>query len=272
MLTRNRTDGDFTKVIENIRNGKSDPVHYYSRNRWSTFIVHWRAHPIYSKKPGYLENIRDNKGLPWEKVLQEYDLSFIDNEVTVFSTEIVRSCISDETVESDGEIYIGIDTSGLGDDYTVGTVIQDCGDFYQLIDMYRKRKQTSDYNIFKLVELIEKHNPDRVGIEVTGGTGQVYFEQLTRLCPDIEFQPIKTTGETKPQMIDRLKLVLEKQKLRYPSDSPLVSELLTFRKKGRKLESVSGKHDDVLMSIAFAVTVTPFGTGRESLSLFTVAG
>jgi hypothetical protein len=43
-----------------------------------------------------------------------------------------------------------------------------------------------------------------------GSTGQVYLEQLSKAHPKIAFEAIKTKGDSKPAMVDRLKLALEK--------------------------------------------------------------
>jgi len=48
---------------------------------------------------------------------------------------------------------------------------------------------------------------------------------------------------------------MERGELIYPDDKRIVEELLSFRKIGDKLEASSGKHDDIVMALAFAVAV-----------------
>jgi hypothetical protein len=56
-------------------------------------------------------------------------------------------------------------------------------------------------------------------------------------------------------MLDRFKLMLESKKFKFPGNSPLVDELLNFRRVGKQLEASSGHHDDVVMGVSFALTV-----------------
>jgi hypothetical protein len=44
---------------------------------------------------------------------------------------------------------------------------------------------------------------------------------------------------------------------------PLIDEMLSFRRKGTKLEAAPGKHDDTIMSTAFALAVTDFNKGKS---------
>lgn len=43
----------------------------------------------------------------------------------------------------------------------------------------------------------------------------------------------------------------------------LIEEMLSYRRVGAKLEAASGKHDDTIMSVSFALTVTPFLQGEQ---------
>lgn len=69
---------------------------------------------------------------------------------------------------------------------------------------------------------------------------------------------IKTTGESQLAMIDRLLLALEKEKVIFPRNLPIYEELLMFRRDGKKLSAPSGKHDDCVMTLAFALSLCNF--------------
>ena len=58
-------------------------------------------------------------------------------------------------------------------------------------------------------------------------------------------------------MIATLQLI-EKQLFKYPENSQLTEELLSFKRVGKNLEAANGKHDDVILSACFALAVTPF--------------
>ena len=70
----------------------------------------------------------------------------------------------------------------------------------------------------------------------------------------IDFKEIKTTAQSKPIMINKLILILEKHLLTYPNDKKIIEEFLSFRDYNGRLESMNGKHDDIIMSLCFIVS------------------
>ncbi len=204
-------------------------------------------------------------GTNWETVLREYDLTFVDSAVSVFSFDLVsRGAIEDLEYEKKrdrkAKYYLGIDTATMGDDYVSGVLLKEQNQKYSLSRLYRKRHETSEVHMFKLGEIIQEFEPESVGIEVTGGVGRLYLEQLSRQFPKIRFEAIHTTQDSKQTMIAGVILALEKEILNYPAKCPVVEELLSFRRQGKKLEASPGKHDDTIMGLAFALQVSPFRT------------
>ncbi|BAZ71454.1 hypothetical protein NIES4106_62510 (plasmid) [Fischerella sp. NIES-4106] len=224
-------------------------------------VLHWRCHPVYSKidkeyPGGYLAYRMKQDSVEEEVALREYDLRFIDSAVSVFTSEIVRANATgthETTKEKGARYYLGIDTSTLGSDYFVAPVLKKVKDKYSLVHLYRRRQQTNEYHLYQVGDIVRKYDVDAIGIEVTGGVGQIYYEQLCKEFPDVEIIPIRTTGDSKPAMISSLLLALERQVLSYPANSPVVDELLNFRRQGAKLEAASGKHDDCVMGLCFAL-------------------
>ncbi|WP_166482706.1 terminase family protein [Scytonema sp. UIC 10036] len=230
-------------------------------------IVHWKAHPIYSQMPNYLEYRMQQDGTDMETISREYDLRFIDSAVAVFSSEIIRlNAVGayEETIDKDSIYYAGLDTSTIGNDYCVLSILKERKGKYSLVYLYRKRQQTSEYHQYQIGEILKKFRPRVTSIEITGGVGLVYLEQLSRQFPSLEFEAIRTTGDSKPAMISTMVLALEKQVLKYPSNCPLIDEMLSFRRDGKKLEAAPGKHDDCVMSVAFALAVTPFNKQKTN--------
>lgn len=274
-LNSNNGDNNLENICKKVVSDELNPFyHWEDLNGDCKVIIHWKAHPIYSQKEDYLIYRKKQDGTTWEVINREYNLSFIDNEVSVFNSEVVRKNAViqfEENVLEKTSYYIGVDTANMGNDYTVAVVLKKVSNEYHLINMYRKRKMTSDYDIFSIGDLIEKYKPKKVAIEVTGGTGLVYLEQLTSQYRSTEFEAIRTTGESKPTMIDRLILALEKEALKYPLNSPIVEEFLTYRRHGNKLEAASGKHDDCIMATAFALAVTPFKTKKSTFCFTSIA-
>lgn len=261
-LSLNNNERDVLEICEQIRTEQIEPLQYWTdTNGWCKFILHWLAHPKFSqKKDTYLQDIKSRFELPDDVIQQEYNLSFVDSDSLVFSSEIIKQNAIGKWKEyqEQGIYYFGIDTSLLGNDYTVCTVLQEIDDKYHLVKMYRQRKKTHEYNIYQIGELIEQYNPIRVGIEVNS-SGQIYYEQLADRYLNTDFEAIKTTASSKPTMINRLTLSLERQQLIFPNDRIIIEEFLSFRQNGQRLEAIDGKHDDIIMSLAFAIVATPIG-------------
>lgn len=271
-LASDNPDGiDPEQICEQVAKGELPPFYYWVDNLGQCkVVIHWKAHPIYSQRPDYLEYRQKKDGTSWEVVKREYDLCFIDSDVGVFSADLVRSCAVgqwNKEYDDNAEFYIGLDTSNMGDDWTVATILKKSGDTYSLCDMYRKKKMSSDYDIFHISELIEKYKPQCVAIE-TNGAGQIYLEQLQKANKNTKFQGINTNAQNKKSSIDRLILALEKAIIEYPSNCPVIEEMLVFRRQGEKLGASAGKHDDTVLSLAFALAVTPFARIKERVTPF----
>lgn len=266
LLSGNNNEKDVESICKLISEGCESPYqHWVDSSGWNKVIIHWKIHPLYGKNPNFLNDVHEKQKLDWETIKQEYDLNFEESAENVFSAELVRMNATGKNADYDEEgiYYCGLDCSTFGADYTVFTVLKFTKRKYSLVHLYRKRQETSDYHQYQISQIIERYKPVKVGIETTGGVGQVYLEQLSRQHRSIHFEAVKTTGDTKPAMIANLLLALEKQEIEYPANSPFVDELLSFRKNGKKLESPSGRHDDTVLSVAFALSISPFNREKS---------
>lgn len=270
LLSGNNDDKDVELICKQISEGIEEPFQYWiDSGGWGKVVIHWKEHPIYGENPNFLEDVHEKQKLGWETIKQEYDLNFEESVENVFNAPLVRlNSVGkyESTYDIDADYYCGLDCSTFGADYTVFCVFKLKDGKYSLVHLYRKRQQTSDYHQYQISEIIERYKPTKVAIEVTGGVGQVYLEQLSRQHPNIAFEAIRTTGDSKPAMVSNLLLALEKETINYPANSPLIEELLSFRKDGKKLEAPQGKHDDCVMSTAFALFVSPFNQERIGFS------
>ena len=221
-------------------------------------ILHWSCHPVYSQNTDYLKYRQQQDGTDFETVLREYDLRFVDSSVSVFSSDLVRDAALGEFEDfrdDSANYFIGIDTSTVGSDYFVAIVLKESGGKYSVVAIYRKRQQTSEYNLYQIGSLINLYHPRGIAIETTGGTGQVYLERLSKDFEGYDFHAIRTTGDSKPVLIATLQLVLEKRILEFPEGCALADELLSFRRQGKKLEATVGKNDDTVLALCFALAV-----------------
>jgi hypothetical protein len=267
-LNENNEGRDIEEICKRVASGdlyNEIPGLYWFEDAQGTLklIVHWSVHPVYQQIENYLDYRLKQDGTDTETVLREYDLKFIDSAVSVFSIELIRENSTgkyESEMDDKCEYYCGLDTSTMGSDYTVFSVIKyhPKVDTYSLVHMYRKRQETSASHIYQISKLIKLYKPECVGIETTGGVGQIYLEELSKMNYGTNFQNIRTTKDTKTTMVSALILGLEKRKFIYPENSMLVDEMLSYRRIGTKFEAASGKHDDAIMSVSFALTVSPF--------------
>lgn len=274
-LNENNEGRDIEEICNRVASGdlyNEIPGLYWFEDAQGTLklIVHWSVHPTYQKIPDYLDYRLKQDGTDLETVMREYDLKFVDSAVSVFAIDLIRENSTgnyENTRDDKAEYYCGLDTSTMGSDYTVFSVIKHDlkTDTYSLVHLYRKRQETSAAHIYQISKLIELYKPMSVGIETTGGVGNIYLEELSKNNYTIKFENIKTTRDTKTTMVGVLILSLEKKKFNYPDNSVLVEEMLSYRRIGAKFEAASGKHDDAIMSVSFALTVSPFLKERKPL-------
>ena len=274
-LNENNDGRDIEEICNRVASGdlyNEIPGLYWFEDSQGTLklIVHWSVHPTYQNIPDYLEYRLKQDGTDLETVMREYDLKFVDSAVSVFAIDLIRENSTgnyENTRDDNADYYCGLDTSTMGSDYTVFSVIKHDlkTDKYSLVHLYRKRQETSASHIYQISKIIELYKPECVGIETTGGVGNIYLEQLSKINYSTEFENIKTTRDTKTTMVGALILSLEKKKFNYPDNSVLVEEMLSYRRIGAKFEPASGKHDDAIMSVSFALTVSPFLREKEFL-------
>jgi|CryBogDrversion2_11_1035321.scaffolds.fasta_scaffold00054_25 hypothetical protein len=258
-ISSNNGNKNILDICEQIKNEKISPTQYWTNEKgWSVFITHWLDHPKFKlQKETYLENLQDQFGLTKEIVDQEYNLSFVNAATTVFDDELIKRAnfgAWEREIDYNASYYIGIDTSLQGTDYTVAIVLKSSGEKFYLVDMYRARKKANEVNLYNFSKLIQKYNPVAVGIEVNSG-GQLYYEKLCGENSGTNIDAIKTTGSSKPVMINRLLLTLERNMLILPNDSIVTNEFQSFRNNEGKLEALTGQNDDVIMAISFGLTV-----------------
>jgi Terminase RNaseH-like domain len=98
----------------------------------------------------------------------------------------------------------------------------------------------------------------------SNGVGQIFVEQLAANHPSVNTIGFHTSQDSKAAMIERLSLALEKGAVRLPKSSPIVSELLSFRRVGKKLEASPGNHDDTVMALAICLAATPFSPSKPN--------
>ena len=235
LLTSNNEEKDIETICEQVSKGDSNPFQYWvDSGDWGKVLIHWKAHPKYGGNPKFLEEIHEKQKLSWDIIQREYNLSFKDSAIGVFSSDLIRKNAigsTEENIDKNAEYYCGLDTSTTGADYTVFSILKFKKGKLSLVHLYRKRQQTSEYHLYQIGELISTFKPRKVGVETTGGVGQIYLENLVKQFKNTSIEAIRTTGDSKPVMISNMVLALEKELLNYPPNSPLIDEMLSFRRR-----------------------------------------
>ena len=89
--------------------------------------------------------------------------------------------------------------------------------------------------------------------------GQIWLENLTGLGLPCQVEGFSTTAVSKPVLIGRLQIALERGVLRIPKGSVIVDELLAFRRTDSgKLEAGGNAHDDCVMALGLALQAARF--------------
>ncbi len=256
LASNSNGDNDLTRICDQVSSGEIEPYQsWIDGGGWTKVVIHWRSHPIYGSDPNFLKKVALTQKLSESTINQEYNLSFSDSNSAVFSTDLIlKNSIGEfEKPEPNCEYFFGIDASGIGDDYAVCVVLKKEFETYKMIHCYREKSKNSEYHLTKISELIELFNPIKIGIETTGGYGQVWLEFLSKNFFQHSFKPIKTTQDSKKNGVDRLLIKLESGNLIFPYHSVLTQELRDFKKEKNKYSAPKNKHDDVLMATIFAI-------------------
>jgi Terminase RNaseH-like domain len=263
-------DTDLVSTCDRIRDGSLDPYQQWSAGNTGKVLIHWKCHPKFSQQTDYLDRIAAETGLTETVIAQEYDLSFSDQDEAVFPASLIRSSATIEELSKTSRegclYYIGVDGATVGNDYTVAIVLEyDLAlDWYSVIDIYRKRKTSIEGDIYQIGELIDKYSPDVVAVE-SNGVGAIFLEQLAANHRSVKTIGVHTSQDSKLAMIERLSLALEKGVLILPKTSPIVNEMLSFRRVGKKLEASPGNHDDTVMALAVCLSATDFRPRKKPL-------
>lgn len=224
-------------------------------------ICHWREIPHYAKDPDAFKSRMVNQfGLTESRWQQEFELNFEESAVNVFDLALVKKATANYVKpEGDRRYYIGIDPAGDGEDYTVILVIGvDYSDRVTVEHLYRKQKGVSDLHMGVACDLIKKYNPIKLVVE-KNGLGQLWRDRLIALFPYLDIEGFNTTSESKEALVGRITLALEREELTFAT-SIVESELLSFRRNGKRLEAGGGAHDDTVIALGLALTAADYGT------------
>ena len=250
-------------LLEGIRQGTEEPFQILNREGTGPIAVisNWRCIPEFAAEPDFLGRVQAELNLSDSQIASEYEMKFsaaVDS--AVFDFGLVMDAQVDDIKPYSGSsevIYLGIDPAGQGKDFAVCIAIrerrEDDKTIYELVDIYRKRSGVSEQHLNVIAQRIQRFDPIAATVE-KNSMGQVWLENLAGLGLHCEIEGFNTTSKSKPVLIGRLQIALERGVLRIPKGSPVIDELLAFRRTDKgSLEAGGNAHDDTVIALALAL-------------------
>jgi hypothetical protein len=185
-----------------------------------------------------------------EAYRQEILAEFLEGQGQVFRN--IDACATAQRVEPyKGEFVMGVDTAQK-QDYSVGVVLDKAT--RQQVDMVRFNSVPWAVYRERMTALAAKWHVERIIFEVNSIGGPNFEALAEEGLPVVAFT---TTGQTKPPLIESLRLALERQEIAILDDAVLLGELgayeYTVSAQGRPAYSApTGLHDDCVVSLALA--------------------
>lgn len=194
---------------------------------------------------------------------QEYEGKFIEEVDVCLPLELIAACVNNELEmldkgEQGKKYYVGIDLAKQQDE-TVVIVLEKNKEDNMLIMRHVSAWSKMNYTeqIARIKRLSELFEIEYSAVDQTG-VGEAVLENLRETLPYAE--GVTFTRDSKLQLIESLRLTLEKKKLILPNDSKLIMQMnslrYTFSKSGNLLYRAPESetmHDDYLWALALAV-------------------
>jgi len=255
-------------LLEGIRQGTEQPFQILNREGTGPvgIISNWRCIPEFAAEPDFLKRVQEELNLSDAQVASEYELVFsasVDSAVFDFSLVMAAQSIEIEPYSDSSEIiYFGIDAAAQGQDFAVCIAIRQRSEqgkvFYEVCDMYRRRTGVSEQHLSAISQRIEKLRPIAATVE-RNNMGELWLENLVGLGLHCDIQGFSTTATSKPVLVGRLQVALERGVLKIPKGSPIIDELLAYRRlENGKMEAGGNAHDDTVIALGLALHAAQF--------------
>ncbi len=226
---------------------------------WSRLAIHWTQHPVYNRDPLWAVKTKERLRLTQQAFDSEFNLSFGSTDTQLYSRKLIQRAARG-TFEECGRMrrsyVMGIDPNAGGNDYFVCMVLDVTEQPYSVVHMYRANGKSTEYSLRQVKQIIEDFLPQRITIEKQA-MGSVVGEALQGIVPEYVIELFSTSRPSKNIITDRLLYLLEHDRLIFP-EGVISEELRSFQVlEGGRREAAPGYHDDTVMALAFACSLTP---------------
>ncbi len=192
---------------------------------------------------------------------QEYLAEFVEDGSEVFRS--FRECISGELEPfKPGRMYIVGADIAKHVDWTVITV----WDVERRHMVYMDRFNKVDWSLIeaRILQASKAYGNALIRLDATG-VGDPVYDRLVREGANVT--PVKITSPVKSHLIESLVMAIEKREITFPHLPEMIAELSIFsaEKKasgGVRYSAPSGYHDDIVLSMALAVSELVSSTPR----------
>mgnify|MGYP003878084477 CR=1 FL=1 len=229
----------------------------------------WSVHHVPSSKcplikPGFLEAQR--RVMTEAEFRREYLAEFVEEEACYFPMGLILRCVDPELkaaftleyaeVKPHGEYYAGLDLGKLRD-FSVLAIVERSGERL-LLRLLRVFEFNTPYSavVAEVLRAYEKFGFIRLAMD-RSGVGEGIYERLARELGEGVVEGFKFTAERKAELLAKLKMLMEKGRLKIPHDRLLINQLNGIRyeisRSGRLLFRHPPRgHDDAVMALALA--------------------
>jgi len=232
-------------------------------------------------KPEFLREMQEN--MTREAYLMEYEAEFVEALNSYFPQDLIRKCVelaqklgvelygSLEAPIPSGDYYAGVDFGKL-QDYSVITVLKREGDIIKLIHMYQFPLETPYSQVIgHLIRANQKFKFRKVLVDQTGVGEPVLEEIRNQSLSNVE--GLKFTVQIKEELLTRLKIVMEQNRLAIPYHRQLCTQIneqqYVYSKSGHlQFSHTQNSHDDMLWALALSVYAAREPTRKEPAFTF----
>lgn len=263
-LNEDNGDRDVLETCRRVREGEIPPCQSWTdEGGWLKFVVHWRAHPVYSSRPDYLAGVKRRGRLTDSQLQQEYNLGFAEGAASVYPLELVERAARGiwQPLFPRARYVAAIDPNFGGGDYFTCLIFRIDIAPYSLVAEFRQNRAGKLINIDGAVRLLSPYRGGLMGLTVEGnGGGNLYAADIASELPWLPTECVSTGEQNKILNTDRLLLLLERDLLIFPRDSALRREMPNFRETrsgSRRSRGAATGHDDSVMAAALAFSDLP---------------